>query len=573
AGLTVALLWKLGESLGLNSSMRWLIIALYASQPMTASSLATMQTEGPTSALVVALAYLIQGSDRANSRLLLTASLLFGFLLGLKVSNLVMAGPLGLWMLWRWRQSMPWKMLPLALLCGVAVGGSSYTYAYILTGNPVLPIFNGIFRSPYYQLNNFSNPTWNTGFGWSIVWNMVFHTSRFDEGADGGAGFIPIALSGALLISLFDRRTRPLALAGIVAFLLPLSQTQYFRYATPAFGLLIPAMVSPVQFSFAGKRSAQMMVALLILLVFANFAVVSNTHWQVRTGILQKLVLQGSSSISGEYAPEKKAADFIRESYGSHARTLVASLRYCYGAPFGGRALVRCWYDPALSKSAKIADGDASGAIWRQIFSDAGINLVVLRTDDVTPGMIAAIKESAGIRVYSSGPVEVWELHPAEPGKPVVRASKGIAVQFQPGISRAGMTLLDASFELACLPSKTPIVVGWTLQRHDAPSEGKYGWIYCSSSGQTGDSFHVKSPDNLTGLFVSATPAYGVDLHLVLESASASWQGDLISDRDLAKRWRNGVVDGVKAWNKERLSRRRQASLHRPRTEKQGSLQ
>src|SRR6185312_10666615 len=98
AGITLALIWKLCEELGLRPALRWLAVALYAAIPTIAYTLSSMQTEGPTAAVIAALALLIQHVREPGRRDLLLAAVLFALLLALKISNLMFAGPLGLWL-------------------------------------------------------------------------------------------------------------------------------------------------------------------------------------------------------------------------------------------------------------------------------------------------------------------------------------------------------------------------------------------------------------------------------------------------------------------------------------------
>src|SRR6185312_5281812 len=95
AGMSLVLIWSLCEELGLHGRLRWLAVALYASVPMIAATLGSMQTEGPTAAVLAALALVIQHARVPGRRDVLLAAALFGLLLALKVSNLMFAGPLG----------------------------------------------------------------------------------------------------------------------------------------------------------------------------------------------------------------------------------------------------------------------------------------------------------------------------------------------------------------------------------------------------------------------------------------------------------------------------------------------
>lgn len=555
--LSAGLLWKLGRQLGMRAWLCWVLVALYASLPTTASTLGGMQTEGPTTAIILGLALLIESSPRATRRLLLIAAVLFGMLLSLKVINLTVAGPLGLWLLWKWRKSLPWRTVPLALLAFLAIGGSSYFFAYVLTGNPVLPVFNGLFRSSYYHLANFDNTTWNTGLHWNIWWNMVFHTSRYQESSDGSAGFVLVALLGALVAALANRRTRPLALVGLVAFVLPLTQTQYLRYATPALALLMPAMLASIRLGDMDARHVRAIAVLLIALLLANFAFMPNVDWQVRGGMFGRLLTQGKSAVVDQLAPETKIARFVDDTYGDTATVLVISQTACFGAPFGGRALVRCWYDQELSRLSGKADRDASGSAWMHVFDYTGANFLVLRDEDVTTALTAAIRDYAGQRVYTVGNVKLWALHHTVAGVSASAPPRAVVVKFDTSSALPGPTMVDAEVQLSCTPSKTPIVMGWIARSVNGVQATQYHWAVCKDSGHARDVVQLKVPGQLAALTVSAAPAYGKDLGLVLDSADASLRKDLIATRDLGRQWWASPIAVIKKWNNARLAARR----------------
>src|SRR6185312_12709599 len=206
-------------------------------------TLSAMQTEGPTAAVIAALALLIQRVREPRRRDLMLVGILFALLPALKISNLMFAGPLGLWLLWRWRGRMPWRTLPFAVLFALVLAGSSYVYAWKLTGNPVLPLFNAVFHSSYFAPTNFHDSRWDKGFHWNIVWRLVFHSGDYMEGGDAA----PILVLMALV-----------AIAGL---LLPLYEIQYSRYAMPSLTLLIPAMLCGVPSIAVRRRQSRLVIA------------------------------------------------------------------------------------------------------------------------------------------------------------------------------------------------------------------------------------------------------------------------------------------------------------------------
>src|SRR5690606_13498720 len=165
-------LWRLGALLGLVPALRWAVVALYASLPLTAGLLGSMQTETPAVAVTLALAVVVL-DDRLPRRLLLGA-LLYGLLFALKPMHGIAATPLVLWALWRQRGVLPGVgAFALAVAAFVAVGGSSYAYAWASTGNPVLPLLNDVLRSPLFPDTGFNDARWQQGLDPALPWSLT----------------------------------------------------------------------------------------------------------------------------------------------------------------------------------------------------------------------------------------------------------------------------------------------------------------------------------------------------------------------------------------------------------------
>jgi hypothetical protein len=411
--LTARLLWALAEGLGLEAWARWSCVLLYASQPLTSYLGAGMQAEGPTTAVVCALALAIQRSperpDGAHLRLL---ALLAGFALALKASNGLLVLPLGIWQLWRWRGRLPWRSLPVALLLGAFVCGSSYAYAAWLTGNPLFPLFNGVFQSPYYAPVNFDDLRWHAGFDATLPWRLTFDTEHYLESWDGAAGFVLVGLAGALPLALLERRARPLLAIALLAGALVLSQLQYVRYIHPAMALLLPALVAGVARG-AGRRGA---TALLLGLALLNLSFHANTSWILRGGALKERVRHGREALIASYAPERVIAAHQRDAR-AKARTLTLFVdpQRPLSAELGGDALTTAWYDPQLSAARAQADAVADGSGWRALFARVGATHVVLVPASATPALRASLTDA--VRVEAIGDVELWRL-PVAAGAP-----------------------------------------------------------------------------------------------------------------------------------------------------------
>jgi hypothetical protein len=539
--LAASLLWRLCGTLGLGAALRWLAVALYISIPLTASTLDGMQTEGPTAAVAVAIAYLVFSQAAPRKRHVVAAALLFGLLLELKISNLMLAGPLGLLMLWQWRGGLPWRIAPLAVVLGVLVAGSSYAYSWALTGNPVLPLFNGVFHSSYYPNANFHDSHWIQKIRWDFPWRLVFHTSDFVEGGDGSVGFGLLALAGCLVIAIIRRGSRPLALTALAALVLPLTQLPYIRYAQPSFILLIPCMLCGLprqRFGCFGKRAIAWLLGILVILGLLFFA---NGEWQYQYGMLGKYLVGGNPAIIADYAPQRQFADVVRVLYPPDARVLVTDQTHPFVAEYAGSAFSPSWYDPELSRMVKAADTDASGKAWNGIFRAFGTNLVTLAKSRAAPGLFAAISANKGERVYVVGDLELWALHGGVSGSVVSSPPGSVSVDFDIAKAPPEATLLDAQVDLRCMPKAGPIVFAWVIGQAGGNSIVHYASSRCADDGHVIASLDTSLPGPATSLMVTATPSKSPDIALVASSSSAWLRRDRMAERDLAlhmrERW------------------------------------
>lgn len=406
-------IWILCRAMGLSPALRWLAVALYASLPMTSTTVASMQTEGATAALVVTAALVIQiyGTDFRRARVLLVLGCLFGCLIGLKVINILFIAPLVVWLLCRWREHLPWRGLIGAAGASVVIGGSSYIYAYALTGNPVLPIFNGVFRSTYFDPTNFHDARWETGIPWNVLMRVVFHTSTYTESGDGTGGFPLVALAGCMVMALVRRESRVLALLGASMFMLPFGQLQYLRYAYPAVALLIPAMLCGLpRGGDARSGGLKIIVTSLLALIVADFLFVSSGGWMQSGDVVRMAAKFSQQDIFKQFAPTRQLARIVARRYGDGARTLIISKTYPFAAEFPGRAYVTTWYDLKTMRRAESASQDTTGAAWLTLWDELGINVLILEDSDLKPAIREAIRTRDGVLEATFGGLQLWRV-------------------------------------------------------------------------------------------------------------------------------------------------------------------
>lgn len=377
-------LWQIGGHIGLQPALRWASVALFASLPLTTGLIGGMQTETAATAFTLALTAVILDPGEVRRRVWVIAAL-FAVLCALKLMHGVAALPLIAWAGWRYRQRLAIGPLVGATLLGLAGAASSYIYAWRIAGNPVLPLFNHVFQSPYFAPDSFTDDRWQAGFGADLPWNLTFNTARYLEGWDGGLGFVLIALAGAWLLALVDRRSRALAICAILGMALPLTALQYGRYLHPAMVLLLPALMLALQ-RWVPTRSA---LTLIVALGLLNLAFQANSHWLLHVGGPKRALasLGNDDALFRRYAPERLIIAAIRERAPASGAVLVLSNPY--HAELADRGRTVTWYAPEIKAASAMADADTTGASWVRLFDDAGIGEVI-----VSPGTLSAARRA-----------------------------------------------------------------------------------------------------------------------------------------------------------------------------------
>ena len=410
-------------------AMRW-AVALAASLPLSWMLLGGMQSELAAAVAIVALLTLLQtpgGAVNERGRAARTLGLLVGLLLGLKISNLVFVGPLAVAALTlaprRTLRALPWA-LPLALLAG----GSSYAYAWTISGNPLLPLFNGWFASDLLPATNLFDARYRDGFDFSDFYGALFDSSRYAEAWDGVAGFQWLLLAIPGLLGLIYARTGPgdgsgerwiplrwaliaIALGAVLLFW----QMQYLRYLYPtmvAGGIAIGCGVSTIGGSGAGtsRLSAAFGVALALCLSL-NLLFVANVHWQLRQGLTPS-GLRGAAAEQSwidQVAPELRLMAIANDRL-ADSNVLLADPEYPYIASGLGHAFTTAWYDPQLQVAYGRCRAERSVGCWRKQLRTDGFDWLISRADgNRDPALAEALAGWADLAA-TVGPAELYRL-------------------------------------------------------------------------------------------------------------------------------------------------------------------
>ncbi|HSD17984.1 MAG TPA: hypothetical protein VLC71_12095 [Thermomonas sp.] len=368
---------RLALALGATPRVALAAAAVFAAQPFTGYFTTTMQVDGASAAILLQLAAVaaLPAVQRPGP---LAIGAIGGLLLALKTVNLLFASPLLVWLAW---SSMPglrlqWTLRMLAILLPVAA--SSYAYAVLVTGNPLFPFFNAVFRSPYYPLENMRDLKWMAGVTWRAPWDLLFRSGSFGQYYPGASGVAVLATLPAVLVA----AVRKPAMRWLAAWVVLISallfwQMQYLRYLFPAYAVL--AVLGVVALSRLLEWRG--FVAAVLLVVAVDAALMPTTSWIVRANPWAGLLRDGPTSRDGlvaEVMPERALLERIIARDPDACALMTDPRRPFVGAGRGHALSMHRRYDPELWRARNAAEADASGVAWRALLGRIGASHVVI---------------------------------------------------------------------------------------------------------------------------------------------------------------------------------------------------
>jgi hypothetical protein len=378
---------------------------------------------------------------------------------------------------------------------GLAVGLQPYVTAWVLTGNPVFPFFNAVFRSPLFDMQaNFSDPRWTGWFGPALLYRWTFESGKFLEAYNGAIGFALILLLLPGLAWSLVRRHTPSLLAAFIclAYLLGMGvSTQYLRYFFPIFPLFFliaaGALDGVARPSLRLSRLRGGVLAVAGLLAAVQLLFLPAAGWILASYDVQVLLDRTrQQKWIGSRVAQRRLIDLVNADAGRSARVLMVG--HAVGAGLDGLPVYYNWYNPKLlgEVGAVTSPLDVARVLVRNgithVISSPQPNLPIPFLDDLLEKQADLLGSLHGARLHRLRISEVsgdellrnadfqaglsgWGLlgSPAlDGGKPVLAAAEGV-VQSVPVPALATM-IYKAEAACAAGGSSAVLQVNW----HDA---------------------------------------------------------------------------------------------------------
>lgn len=266
-----------------------------------------------------------------------------------------------------------WWLLPYLLILAI-LAFHSYVNSWVKTGSPLFPLYNAIFKSPFFDSStNMIDSRWDTGFSPMSWWDMFFATSRHYESFDLAAGYqyvllVPLALLAALT-GTQRRQWWPLVLPlcgfGVIMF----ASIQYWRYLFPVLPLATVLLATLLPLGRTDWRATGTSLAALLAASALNLLFFPGINWVFA------------------WSPHKATSESKREllvqevagpvAINARLNSMATGLRVLYpqsegfGATLWGQPLYPVWFSPdVVARAARIASVDDAGSFLRDMQAD-----------------------------------------------------------------------------------------------------------------------------------------------------------------------------------------------------------
>jgi hypothetical protein len=352
-----------GSHLFPSLNIRLLALAFLASTPMLFNLLLGLQTELMIATLATTGIYIGINTNTSFVERCTGIFLVSCLLVAIKLPMAVFAAALGLCLLISdWNNFPQLIRLPATtrlvivaiLIAGLGMALNSYVTSYLLTGNPVFPLYNAIFKSPFFNLENFKDNRFTHGPSLQAWWGMFFDSSKYLESKNFIVGFQYFLLPFAGIICLAKKirlqtllylALPTLAFGGLMFY-----SVQYVRYLFPVMPiacLLIAGVfyAAPSTDSAATRLSRNTLTSVTAgILISLNLYFMPGVIWIFDQNPLKNLIPSQKLENAKSYNPEHVISLYINEHY-PHENVLFERGRV-FGALLLGKPFYPDWVSP-----------------------------------------------------------------------------------------------------------------------------------------------------------------------------------------------------------------------------------
>lgn len=535
---------------GVSPSGAILLVALFASTPLAFIETAALFIENGLALFMFCSFAVLFMTECAPERRVIASVLILSAATATKLHGFAIAGPVGLAALWVWMtQAAPKYRLPVLLLglVAIAVGCAPYAYAWMVTGNPVFPFFNGVFHSPYYPPTNFVDTRWMQPPPYDLFYRETFYTERFGEFRNGAFGFQTVTLLLASCVAAVTGSWCAFAAIGLGLFYIfgISAGSTYARYLYPGLPLLTLGMACLLAHKERAGRtlSAFVRVAVICVMVVVtviNLALFSTAGWPLTQNFWSGLFDAQKWQEAGDISLPQLAMNRRVSNDGLPApRELL--FNDAVSAGLAGTPLPVNWYNNTLVDRFRNAHTVQEVA---KIIRDYRVTHASFRLEPNHYGMdfdvVARALEQLGDPIARKDGLILYRIHPdvwlgsdlltpapITQGQHAWHATGGIAwsspegavlgegasLQQSPKESLNPATLYRLAVTMQCTQQEQNVHIAVVLNRDDRPPIRFDDFPPCNVAGKVSRTFDF------------VTPSYETTATIIVDNAQAAFLG------------------------------------------------
>ncbi len=336
-------IWSSLNVLNVSGADRLALATLFVSTPIISILLVSLQTDLFLGLCLVNIVFCVLSLER-DGVLAALAGLFAGALaLSAKLPGILIAGPMFLIALHHFYEKkyfrtfdlMCWLGFTFLLFAGFALAVLPYLKAYYYTGNPIFPLFNSIFESPYIGTTDFKDNRWNHGFNFESFAGLFFNATQHMEVGNNFVGGLQyfLLLPAAIVASFIFKQKKLLIISAIIGFyFLPLFYSlQYLRYfyAVMPIATVLIAVFLLGESKWVAKKF--ILTSIYAISVF-NFCVMPGSSWLFFASPLSFLKPDATETFTNEIVPEVALNRMVSTAkdrpkvFFAHARPFGATL-------------------------------------------------------------------------------------------------------------------------------------------------------------------------------------------------------------------------------------------------------
>jgi hypothetical protein len=358
---------------------------IFISTPLTFAEASTLYIESVWSTFLVAAMMLLlrsKSSSLSFNTFLIIGALFFGYAVASKSTTLPLLPLIFIFLLIYNKSALrttPRWIWGLSLCIFLAFGLIPHIRAFWITGNPLFPFYNAIFKSPSYLLENFQANHFGRGINWDDLYRITFDSSKFLEATSGASGFQWILLLIPCLIFLLltsQRRPLLLSLIGIAMVLVIFQFTAYLRYIFPAtffLSALIGVVIGGLFSSQVNKIFRLTWIIAVNFVVFLNLLFLTSGSFYRDFGVLAIFDNSFRSAYLNANIPIRTAVEIVNQL--NTDKSPVAFFSHPLAAGLKADALYPNWYNYKFRDDISSASNLEAMA---KVLLDRKVNWVVL---------------------------------------------------------------------------------------------------------------------------------------------------------------------------------------------------